>query len=164
MKPVKLSDLIEAVEFDSDECGYWVDLQTGDVVLVEFAVITAVEEDDEELIEDLPDWQKPQADVARAIVADSGERFVDAPDKFHFNEYQLMERFIGSIEDSAAREQLWRAIKGKGAFRNFKDTANRMGLLKRWYEYRSDAMQEFVRDWAEANQVPIDDDTPEHTK
>jgi len=28
MKPVKLSELIEALEFDSDEYGNWVDLQT----------------------------------------------------------------------------------------------------------------------------------------
>jgi hypothetical protein len=32
MKPVKLSELIEAVEFDSDEFGNWVDLQNGNVV------------------------------------------------------------------------------------------------------------------------------------
>ena len=32
MKPVKLSDLIEVLEFDSDEFGNWVDLQTGSVV------------------------------------------------------------------------------------------------------------------------------------
>jgi hypothetical protein len=29
MKPVKLSELIEALEFDSDEFGSWVDLKNG---------------------------------------------------------------------------------------------------------------------------------------
>ena len=32
MKPVKLSELIDALEFDSDEYGNWVDLQNGSVV------------------------------------------------------------------------------------------------------------------------------------
>jgi hypothetical protein len=35
-----------------------------------------------------------------------------------------MERFIGTVENAEAAEQLWRAIKGKGAFRYFKDTAS----------------------------------------
>jgi hypothetical protein len=32
MKPVKLTELIDALEFDSDEYGNWVDLQNGSVV------------------------------------------------------------------------------------------------------------------------------------
>ena len=94
----------------------------------------------------------------RSVVADSGERFVDAPDQLDFHEYRHMERFIGTVENAEAAEQLWRAIKGKGAFRYFKDTASRLGLLKEWYQYRDEAMREFVRDWAEAHQVPFVDD------
>ena len=159
MKPVKLSELIEALEFDSEEQEARVDLQNGCVVMVECAVLGAVEEGDEELLGDVPDWQKDEVEIARAIVADSGERFVAAPDKFDFHEYRQMERFIGTVEDSAAAEQLWRAIKGKGAFRYFKDTASRLGLLKQWYHYRDNAIKEFVRDWAEAHQIPILDDS-----
>lgn len=39
MKPVKLSELIEALEFDSDERVTMVDLQAGRVVTVERAVM-----------------------------------------------------------------------------------------------------------------------------
>lgn len=159
MKAVKLSDLIEALEFDSDQHVTRVDLQNGCVVTVTGEVFSAVEEDDEEAQEDLPDWQKEELEIAQAIVADSGERFVDAPDKFEFHEYRQMERFIGQVEDTKAAEQLWRAIKGKGAFRYFKDTASRLGLLQQWYQYRDEALKQFVRDWAEFHRVPVSDDT-----
>jgi hypothetical protein len=159
MKPVKLSELIEALEFDSDEFGNWVDLQNGSVVRLAHSLISAVEDGDDDALESLADWEKEEVEIAKAKVADSGERFVDAPDQFDFHEYRQMERFIGTVEDSVAAEQLSRAIKGKGAFRYFKDTANRLGLLKQWYQYRDDTLKEFVRDWAEAHQVPIVDDT-----
>ena len=159
MKPVKLSELIEALEFDSDEYGNWVDLQTGSVVRLEHSLVNAVEEGDEDALESMADWEKGEVEIAKATVADSGERFVAVPNKFDFHEYRHMERFIGTVEDSAAAEQLWRAIKGNGAFRYFKDTANRLGLLKQWYHYRDNAMKEFVRDWAEAHQIPVGDDT-----
>lgn len=62
------------------------------------------------------------------------------------------------MEDAGAAEQLWRAIKGKGAFRYFKDTASRLGLLQQWYRYRDSAMKEFVIEWAEAHKVSFVDD------
>jgi hypothetical protein len=158
MKPVKLSELIKALEFDSDEFGSWVDLQTGSMVRLAHSLVSAVEEGDEDALEDLAGWEKEEVEIAKAVVADSGERFVDAPDKLDFHEYRHMERFIGTVENAGAAEQLWRAIKGKGAFRYFKDTASRLGLLKQWYQYRDEAMREFVRDWAEAHQVPFVDD------
>ena len=159
MKPVKLSELIEALEFDSEEHVTRVDLENGCVVMVDNTVMSAVEEDDDAALQELPDWEREQVEIARAIVADSGQRFVEAPDKFDFHEYRQMERFIGTVEDAAAAEQLWRAIKGKGAFRYFKDTASRLGLLQQWHRYRDDAVKEFIVEWAEAGKIPLVDDT-----
>jgi hypothetical protein len=159
MKPVKLSDLLDALEFDSDEYGNWVDLQTGNVVRLAHSLISALEENGDDVSASMEDWEKEEVEIAQAIVADSGERFMHAPEKFDFNEYRQMERFIGTLEDSAAAEQLWRAIKGKGAFRFFKDTASRLGLLNQWYQYRDDAVKTYVQDWAEAHQIPLVDDT-----
>lgn len=159
MKPIPLSELTDALEFDSPEHLTRVDLQNGRVVSVDRSVLSAVEEGEEDSLGALPDWQKEEVALARAMAEDSGERFVAAPDKFDFHEYRHMERFIGTVEEDNVASQLWRAIKGKGAFRSFKDTAHRLGLLERWYRYREEAMRKFVAAWAEANNVPIVDDT-----
>lgn len=156
MKPVKLSELIDDLEFESDEYGSWVDLENGRVVCVSHSLLSAIEEGDEEA-ESLA--EEEEVEIAKALVADSGERFVEAPGRFDFHEYRQMERFIGTVKDDAVAGQLWQAIKGKGAFRYFKDTASRLGLLQQWYQYRDSAMKEFVRDWAGAHQIPIVDDT-----
>ena len=159
MKPVKLSDLVDALDFDFDEQGSWVDLEKGCVVCLSHSLLSAVEEGDED-VGSLGEWESEELEIAKAMVADSeGGRFVDAPGKFDFHEYRHMERFIGTVENSAAAEQLWQAIKGKRAFRHFKDTAGRLGLLEQWYQYRDSAMKDFVRDWAEAHQIPLINDT-----
>jgi Uncharacterised protein family (UPF0158) len=163
-KPVKLSDLVQVLEFDLPEHITKVDLQDGRVVTVDEFVMRAVEEGDEESLSGLPDWQKEELEIARAMMDDAGERFVDAPDKFEFHEYRQMERFIGTLDNSEGADQLWQAIKGKGAFRYFKDTAHRLGLLEEWYQYRDNAMKQFIQDWAEANQIPVQDDTPRNRK
>jgi hypothetical protein len=164
MKPVKLSELIETLELDTDERVTKVDLLSGCVVSVERSVVSAMEEGDEASLSELPDWQQPEVAIARAIAEDPGERFVAAPKQFDFHEYRQMERFIGMVADAEAAEQFWRSIKGKGAFRYFKDTASRLGWLEQWYQYRDEAMKEFVLGWAKAHQIPIVDDTTPNPK
>lgn len=161
MKAVKLSDLLDSLHFNSPEASFFVDLQTGRVEMVTEMVLRTVEDEDEEeeTLDEDPDWQDEEFALAKAIAADSGERFLPAPSPFDFHEYRHMERFIGDLEDDRAAEELWRAIRGRGAFRCFKDTAHRLGLLDRWFSYRDSAMEKFVRDWAEANKVPVVENT-----
>jgi hypothetical protein len=149
---------MDALEFDSPDYMTRYDREAGQLVMVEESVLRSVEEGDEEALAGVPEWQKEQVEIARAMVADIGERFISPPDKFEFHEYRQMERFVVSLDNETASEQLWRAIKGKGAFRYFKDTLHRLGLQDQWYRYREKAMKEFIIDWAKDNQVPYTDD------
>ena len=153
---VKLMGLTDALEIVPEESKAWLDTHTGLVVIVEDAVIQAVEEvEGDETPSDLEDWQKEQLPAARAISA-GDKRYLALPDKFEFHEYRHMERFIGTVVDASKADQLWRAIKGKGAFRYFQDAARRLGLLDDWYRFLEAAMNRFMLDWAAANQVPVD--------
>ena len=160
MRKVKLSDLTDDLEISCEETSSYVDLQTGEVVAVWDSSLREAEEGDEKAGEGLPDWRKKEFETARAIVASFGDRFIPAPTMYDFHEYRHMERFIGTVEDDEAVEQLHRAIKGRGAFRHFKNTASRLGLLERWFAYREAALKDFVRDWARAQEIPLSEDPP----
>lgn len=155
----KLSDLMDALEFESPDYVTRYDREAGRIVMVEESVLRNVEEGDEGALADLAKWHDEELEIARAIVADTSDRFIAPPDRFEFHEYRQLERFISTLADQTASEQLWRAIKGKGAFRYFKDTLHRLGLQEQWYRYRERAMKEFVIDWAKDNQVPYEDDS-----
>lgn len=153
---VKLMDLTDALEMIPEESAAWLDRQTGRVIVVENVVLRAVESvEGDEVPPDLEDWQEEQLPAARGICA-GDKRYVALPDKFDFHEYRHMERFIGTVKDAGIADQLWFAIKGKGAFRHFKDTAHRLGLIDGWYRFREEAMNRLMLDWAEANGVPVD--------
>ena len=159
MSPLaKLSELTDALEFQSVDRRIYLDRHTGQIVSVADRILTAVEEGEEEALTSRPDWQKEEVETARAIVKQSGDRFIDPPGKFEFNEYHHMERFIRALPDAKTDEQLWRAIKGHGASHHFKDTLYRLGIQDQWFGYRDEAMKAFVIGWAEANTVPYEDD------
>lgn len=157
----KLSDLVEGLEMQSEENHTYFDRQTGRIVSIEADVFRAVEEEDSEELESLPDWQKAQVEIARVVLNDKISRFIDPPDKFDFHEYSHMERFSLSMKDASASDDLCRAIRGKGAFRYFKDTIHRLGLADQWYRYREEAAMDFVIAWCQDKGIEFEDDTHE---
>ncbi|MGA3265459.1 MAG: UPF0158 family protein [Verrucomicrobiota bacterium] len=156
--PAKLSELLDALEFESVDRRTYFDRHTGRILSVADSILSAVEEGEDEALRSMPDWQKEEVETARVIANHSGDRFIDPPAKFEFNEFRHMERFIGALPDAKAAEELWRAIKGHGAFHHFKDMLYRLGIQDQWFGYRDAAMKAFVIGWAEANNVPYEDD------
>jgi hypothetical protein len=155
---VKLSELTDALEFESVDRRSYFDRHTGRIVSVADRILSAVEESQEETLMSTADWQREEIETARAIVNHSGDRFIDPPEKFAFDEPRHMERFIGALPDAKTAEELWHTIKGHGALHHFKDTLHRLGIQDQWLAYREEAMKQFVIGWAEANNVPYEDD------
>ncbi|MBN1569016.1 MAG: hypothetical protein JXA73_14295 [Acidobacteria bacterium] len=156
--PVKLSELILALEMPSEEYRIYFDRKTGALVSVENTMLSSLEDGEGEDLDDLADWQRKEYEVAKEIVSDDGSRFIPPPEKFEFHEYHVMEEFIRSIDDDEAADQLWRAIRGRGAFRYFKDTLHRLEIQQSWHDYLEEAQREFVIKWAKENNVPFEDD------
>jgi hypothetical protein len=158
--PAKLSTLILALDMPLEEFRTYFDRKTGEFVSVEEAMLSQLEDGEEKDPDDLAEWRKEEYEIAREIVSDDGSRFIPPPDKFEFHEYRVMERFIHSLGDNQAADQLWLAIKGSGAFHRFKDTLYRLGIQQSWYDYLEEAHEEFVVDWAKENNVAFENDLP----
>src|SRR5215470_4121125 len=135
---VKLKEIIEGLEFLSDECFSYLNTTTGEVVYVTTEELRAAEE--EAPLEDFPEWQHDAIRIAGEIV--ETDHYLPLPDRFEINEYQIMERFCLSVDDEDMRDDLCDAIRGRGAFRRFKDRMQLYGMAEEWYQYRDAALGE----------------------
>jgi hypothetical protein len=144
---VKLSDLIEGLEFQSDEQSSFLNLTTGEVVSITDEELRAAENN--EPLEDFPEWQHDAIRIAKDIV--ETEHYLQLPDRFEIHEYQIMERFCLSVDDGDLRDDLCNAIRGRGAFRYFKDRIHAYGITEEWYRYRDAALREIAVAWCEAH-------------
>jgi hypothetical protein len=147
---VRLSDIIDGMEMQSDEMTAYLQRPTGRVLVVSDDALQAAEDDDE-------DWVEPEelAD-ARSILANESE-YLALPDRFEIDEYRMMERFAAGIDDPLVRDTALEALHGAGAFRRFKDTVQRHDLAKAWYAYRDRGYAEVARTWCEINGINHDD-------
>lgn len=76
--------------------------------------------------------------------------------------YQDMEDFAGRVTDERATERLTRALRGKGAFRRFKDELHRgfPELVPSWNAFREARARRHAVDWLVDNEL-IDADAAE---
>ncbi|MBW1741172.1 MAG: hypothetical protein JRJ42_08580 [Deltaproteobacteria bacterium] len=145
----KLDDIIEGMEFQSDETTSYLHKKTGKVVTITAEGFRAAEDD--EPIEDFPDWQHKNIRTAKKILEIND--YLALPSKFDIHEYAIMERFCLSISDDRTREIMYRSIKGRGAFRRFKDNIHRYDIAEDWYGYRDQAIRQIAIDWCEVNEI-----------
>ena len=64
-----------------------------------------------------------------------------------------MEQFCSSVEDTDIRDELCDAIRGRGAFRRFKDSIQVYGMAEDWYRYRDAALREIAIGWCEEHGI-----------
>ena len=154
---VKLSDILEALGFQSDEIRYYLDKTTGRVHALTSEETLAVEEDDP--IEDYPEWQRETVEIARRLDQGDDEGLIGLPTQWDIHEYEIMSDFCDSLPDGTVRDALYIAIQGAGAFRRFKDAVNTFGVADDWYKYRAEQFKAIAIDWCQTHDLPYIDDT-----
>ena len=129
---VDLEELASAIEDQGEGISFYVDRETGNVVLV------TVDSDDK----DLPVPREEIEDSARFVLVDpedTDEAFRD------------MEDFAATVPHSFLRVQLEDALDGDGPFAGFR------GVLKeepeerkRWFAFKRERLEMRAREWLEA--------------
>ena len=144
--PVKLNDVVEALDEAGEEHAHYLDKRSGEIVVITTDDMEAAEED--QLISEYPDWQREAVLKAREIL-NSEESFIAMPDQTDIDEYQIMENFCLAFEVRRVGEDLHRLIKGSGAFRRFKDAIYSKGIEQAWYQFHRLELERIAIEWLE---------------
>jgi len=155
--PVRLQAVVDEMDMGGDDWTAYINRKTGELTAFPGDVERALEED--EVPAGLQDWEAEQLEDCRRVVSD--EDFIALPSKFDIHEYAIMERFCLSLDDEPMSDRLLDAIRGRGAFRRFKDEVYRLGIREDWFHYRNDALKRIAADFLEANDVPYVHDSAE---
>jgi len=151
---VKLSDIIEGMESQSDESSSFLNKKTGEVILMTDYAMRAAE--DNEPLEDVPDWERELVVIAREIIAETGD-YIQLPTKYDIDEYSIMESFCMSLDRQEIGDILYDSISGSGAFRRFKDAVYKYGVEDKWFSYRDNAIKGIAIEWCRENNIEFED-------
>ena len=139
---INLSDIISALEMTNDEsCGY-LDTETGEIKW---------QFDFDPSLSDISSEELEADEAVRPR-----KRYLLLPDRFEINEYHMIEAFAYDHDDHSGGK-LVRAIQGRGAFRRFRDTVDKLGLNDEWYEFRDNCYRERAVSWCHGHNISFFD-------
>ena len=166
-----LNELDTALNWGMSEWDHYLDLETGKVVGIDDEtrrtlrdLIEEMYDDEgnqiiplEELLqqrEDLQDWQKKVLLEADRVDREFGSRYISVERDDPYQDYNDMERFIATLNDDQLQNRLWNAIRGRGAFRRFKDLiAHHPAVEEQWYAYTDARAKERLLRWLDAHDI-----------
>jgi len=137
-----------AVDFNDDSINYcFLNTHTGEVIIMPQEILRMVEDEAEDKIDHLLNWEKDLVPEAREIV-DHFERFERIPTIPPYDAYNWMVEFADSVTNPHLRDLLFVALNGKGAFRRFKNVLmNYPKEQELWYKMIDEKVDEWIREW-----------------
>lgn len=147
--PIDFFDLYTPMKDQSrDMYDYYLDTETGEVISVDTHLFNRLEEGEELEPYDIPQWMEGAEEQIEAILNDDKNRFLRVPEVYSPEAYDIMKRFVSTVQDQQIADQLWDAINQRKPFRRFKDVlAEHRDLFKEWDAFEEKAYMEIAREW-----------------
>lgn len=176
MKKVAINwnELSAAFDNSSTELSYYLDTETGEVILIteeaqRYAQKIGEGDDDTDASEldleaalaqsSIPLWLQEIVKLAVFVETYFGDRVIEIPRTTSYEGYEEMQDFIATVQDDRLSDQLHIAIQGRGAFRRFRDVLQRhQAEEQRWYDFQEDRQAERMREWLEEEEIELGDE------
>ena len=165
---IDLYDLEAAFDSSFGEVRHYLDTQTGEVLMVQDDSRRMLENLLEEIgpeadlkdalrDSDLPQWQKRALAEAQRVEEGYGTLVKAVPQPDSREAFRDMEAFATTVPDLQLREELQRALEGRGAFRRFKDVlGSSFRERERWFEFKRQRLRERMTDWLASLEIEPD--------
>ena len=167
---VDLDAILAAFEFSDIPIDHYLDLETGRVVMVSENMrieLEAIYEEHWDLDSDddfdlkavlnqhnLPKWHRDALLDADAVEEYYLRRYIKIPSATSGDGYRDMQNYIQTVSNQDLKNQLWQAINGRGAFRNFKTILYNHKLARaEWYAFEENRLRQRVLDWLESENI-----------
>ena len=145
---VDLARLTDELDGLFEGTSVYVNRKTGEIVTVMDSDLMAIEDGEQ-------DFEPESGDEILPVLQSIAEStdWVAMPDQFEIHEWQIMSDFAVTWRDDIG-DELARAIRGRGAFRMFKDAIYRYGIHEKWFEFKRKAVEQIAIRALEAEDIP----------
>ena len=146
---VSIKEIVEGMEFQLEGAASFINLENGEVLTIEDEEMQAAK--DNEPVESFPDWQQEFITVAKEII--SSTNFLPLPSNQEINEYAIVKDFCFCIDDKRIKGIMIKSIKGRGAFRRFKEYIYRFNIEVHWFNFIHEKLFEIAKEWCDKNNL-----------
>jgi hypothetical protein len=166
-----IAELAFNMEDASDQNSYFLDLESGRILLLTDEIKRQLDELLEEELDDAPpdsetflesalehsdllDWEKEDVREAYAVENGLGDRYLEVPRADSSEAFRDMQEFVDTVHSQSLKNRLSRALQGQRPFRRFKDALSDSPQDEElWYRFQTDRLQQRAREWLAENGI-----------
>jgi hypothetical protein len=165
---IDLNDLETAFESSDAELNYYLDLESGELLMVTDEISSEYERLRESAEESgldfaqvlaqskLPDWMKEAVLEADRVESGFGVTIIGVESDDSSDAFRDMEEFAESVGNPRLRQQLFRALDGPRPFRRFKDVISAYpSEEERWFAYRDAGLRRRMLAWLASEDIEL---------
>jgi hypothetical protein len=162
---IDIDEVQKAMEdTDRDAFDYFLDRETGEVIILSEDIITRAREildrsygDDDigdfdevetDDVPEIPEWMEDEVELALDIFVHNQWQYVRIPERSPNNAYAAMKAYVEILEQGELKWSLLRTLDGEGSFRKFKDA---LGVYpkekKQWFGFNAKTVKKEIREW-----------------
>jgi hypothetical protein len=153
---VDIIDIIDAMSMSRDgDCISYLDIETGEVQH-HFPDLDGPLDDEFDASSEEPDDDKEELPPGPFITLyrQNPDRFLEIPHIESREEYERMIEFAASLDEEDIAEKMNLALRGKGAFRRFRDVIDEYpDIQERWFAEKYEYYAQVVVDWLEEEEI-----------
>ena len=127
---VKLKDVIRAIEMTDQDITWYYQISHGQFINI----------DDD-------------TNIAKKMIVLNSPDYIQLPDHYDIHEYHIMEMFANQLKDQHMKRELQKTLKGKGAFRRFKDFIYKNQLNTAWQQFLYETHRELAIQWCHKHNI-----------
>jgi len=132
---IDLDELVFALEWQSDETASYLDVETGQIVMVS-------------------DLLGDEDGQSQDEIEENTERYRYIEPISSDESYRMMERFVDSLPEGEAQKVLAKSLQRRSPFRNFKDDLYEFpDVQSQWYKLHNEQLVEMAREWLETEEI-----------
>ncbi|MDR3324271.1 MAG: UPF0158 family protein [Zoogloeaceae bacterium] len=150
--PVFLEDIAEHLQMANDGFYQFLHRQTGELFECDREYWELAEAAQDKNERQGNGWEDEMIADALRVQAHLDD-YVALPAQADIHEYNIMESFADQVADAQQQAYLYNALRGKGAFRRFKDALTQLDLREAWFAWYFEACLEIARKWCEDNKI-----------
>ncbi|NUU96866.1 UPF0158 family protein [Marinitoga sp. 1138] len=144
------------MEIQMAETTTYYNKKNGEFIMIEDEYLQDAEDDYDNIYSKADEWEKEQLKLAEDILSHP-ENYIPIPSQYDIHEYMIMKKFSIYMVDDETSEILLNAIRGRGAFRRFKDEIFRLGLREKWFDYKTEKYKEIAIEWCEKHGIEYEE-------
>lgn len=133
----------------------WLDTETGELLIVTSTY--DLEEDAEggeaEPVSRLHDWMEDERRLVATILADTTGRYLRVPIGADHAVPGVLSAFARTLTDPRLQDEVYDAMRGRGAFRRVKDLLYRRGAIDLWHRFDEERTRALALEWLESKGI-----------